>query len=493
VSKPSINAGDLDLARVTGAAWAAVRISNSPPLIFRFGGGLSRIDTGDDGAVTAQSLTPDRLRHHLARMAGWYRRERGGRRRRDALPPLHVVHDMLACPDPPVPRLSRIVGAPVFAQDGSLRTTPGYDPNSQTYLASDVLGGESVPREPTGADVERANRLIVEELLGDFPFVADADRAHTVALLLLPFLREFIDGPTPLHLIEKPTPGTGASLLADVVTLPFLGRPAPVMTEASNEEEWRKRITAKLMTASPIVLLDNLRGRLDSAALSSAITGTTWEDRSLGRSETVHAPIRCAWMGTANNPSLSNEIARRSIRIRLDARMERPWLRNQFRRPDLRAWSLRHRRALVTAILTIGQAWLANDRPEGTPILGTFENWARVMGGVLSAIGVPGFLANLAALYRDADSEGAAWQRFVERWSQTYGSHPVGVAELWPLVNEDALDLDLGEGGERSQKTRLGKRLGHMRDRQFGERRIVAAGTLQGAARWRLQSVAVNE
>ena len=37
--------------------------------------------------------------------------------------------------------------------------------------------------------------------------------------MLLPFVRELIDGPTPLHLIEKPTPGTGGTLLATVAAL----------------------------------------------------------------------------------------------------------------------------------------------------------------------------------------------------------------------------------------------------------------------------------
>ena len=37
------------------------------------------------------------------------------------------------------------------------------------------------------------------ELLGDFPFTGDAERPHAVGFLLLPFLRELVDGPTPIH------------------------------------------------------------------------------------------------------------------------------------------------------------------------------------------------------------------------------------------------------------------------------------------------------
>ncbi len=38
----------------------------------------------------------------------------------------------------------------------------------------------------------------------------------------------------------------------------------------------------------------------------------------------VRRPARCAWVVTANNPAVSTEIARRSIRIRLDPRRDRP-------------------------------------------------------------------------------------------------------------------------------------------------------------------------
>ena len=38
-------------------------------------------------------------------------------------------------------------------------------------------------------------------------------------------------------------------------------------------------------------------------------------------------PIRCVWIATGNNPEFSNEMARRLVRIRLDANVERPWQR----------------------------------------------------------------------------------------------------------------------------------------------------------------------
>ena len=117
--------------------------------------------------------------------------------------------------------------------------------------------------------------------------------AHAVALLLLGFLRSMIDGPTPLHLIEKPTPGTGATLMVDAIATILTGAGASVMTEGRDDEEWRKRVTAKLRQIPSIVLIDNLRHKLDSSAVAAALTAPFWEDRILGVSEMARLPIRC--------------------------------------------------------------------------------------------------------------------------------------------------------------------------------------------------------
>src|SRR5205085_351004 len=113
-----------------------------------------------------------------------------------------------------------------------------------------------------------------------------------------------------------------------------------------------KRITAKLRSGSPFILIDNLRHRLDSAAVSAGITTTTWEDRILGVSEVARLPVRCAWMATGNNPAMSTEIARRTVRIRMDAKLDRPWLRTGFRHANLRHWATDNRGLLVWSALT---------------------------------------------------------------------------------------------------------------------------------------------
>jgi hypothetical protein len=476
---PEVDAGDHDLARVSTSALAALLIANDPPKLFRYGGLPTRIESDDSQLPVVHALNQDRMRYELARRMRW-QNDRG-----PALPPTYVVRDILATPDLPLPVLSRIVGAPVIAPDGSLHIEAGYSPTSRCfYHPAQDFSLRPIADSPTPEHVSQARDLIME-LVWDFPFVSDAERAHAIGLLLLPFVRDLIDGPTPLHLIEKPSPGTGASLLASVLTHPAIGFDLPVMTEGTSEADWRKRITAKLREGPSIVLLDNLKGRLDSAALSAAITSRAWEDRILGLSEVLRCPVRCVWLATGNNPRLSNELARRTVRIRLDAKMERPFERHNFRHEGLFAWTRDHRGDLIWAALVLARAWLAAERPSGQRSLGMFESWARTVGGILNLAAIPGFLENTSQLYETADEEGALWRALFSAWWEKYGETPVGVTDLFELAG----DFDLGSGTERSQKTRLGKLLRQVRDRQFGKLRILAAGTYQGAQIWRLAQV----
>ena len=75
-----------------------------------------------------------------------------------------------------------------------------------------------------------------------FPFDGNPDRAHAVCALLLPIGRDLIEGPTPLHTFEKPTPGTGASLLVQLLCYLACGSVPAAMTPPQDEAEWRRTL-----------------------------------------------------------------------------------------------------------------------------------------------------------------------------------------------------------------------------------------------------------
>ena len=494
--RPEIYAGDRDLGEVIDEAWSAVEQFNMPPSLFRFGSKVS-IVADDDGRPIIRQMTPDSWREILARSGRWFRvtqketiDENGEiaikHIRKDTKAPGDVARCMLAGEGGSLPVLIRIVGTPIMAPSGRIVQKAGYNKETRCWYAPGPLSIRPVPSQPTAPEIEAAREMIVTELLGDFPFVEEADRANTLALFLLHFVREVIDGPTPLHLIEKPSPGSGASLMLDAMGTVICGSPPGVITEAREEEEWRKRITSTLLNSPELFIIDNLSRMLDSASLSAALTTRVWGDRRLGVSENVSIPIRCCWAATGNNPSVSNEIARRCISIRIDPKVARPWERKGFRHPNLLEWADKNRAQLVHAALTLLRAWVAAGRPEGSESLGSYERWSAIMGGVLSVAGVEGFMLNRARFYSRADRESATWLGFIEAWWERFRDEPVGVRELWAVVDAIEVPFDLGRGSERAQKTRLGTSLARTVDRRFviGQRSLkveAVAGKKNGA------------
>ena len=496
---PWIDASAQDVRLLAEQAWAAIRRLNDPaPTLFRFGGQLVRLERGEDGALVPVELSEARTAHLLARAANWYKPVRGGPGPGDGdgagggrvivRPPGFLVRDLLADPEPPLPVLRRIVEAPVLGPDGALQTIPGYHPENKTYYDPPPgLQVPPVPEAPTDADMARARSLLLDDLLVDFPFVSDADRAHAVALLLLPLVRDLIPGPTPLHLIEAPTEGSGKGLLAEVCLLPAYGRRFGALPAGRDGDEWRKAITSVLRAGHGAVVIDNIVRPLDSGDLAAALTATTWEDRLLGKTELLRLPVRCVWVATANNPVVSREIMRRCVRIRIDPRVDEPWRREGFKHAPLRAWAETHRGELIWAALTLVQHWLAQGRPPASVRpLGSFEAWAEVLGGILHAAGIPGFLQNLDEFYREANTETAAWRAFVAAWWEQFAQAPVLARELLPLALE-VDGLEVRGKDEAAQARSLGKKLEKMRDRVIGGYRIERAGTDARAIRWRLR------
>ena len=486
---PEINAGIADLARVTELAWNAVLKANNPPYLFRQGYSLVRLEKDEKGAPLLRTVNVDVMRHEFARVARWYNvvTRNNNRTRETTKPPLDVVRNFLATPNPQLPAINRIIEAPVFAADGFLQTKPGFHSSTGMYYAP--VGNLNIPDIPTNPSAENVKhaRELVREMICDFPFVSEADRAHAIALFLLPFARDLIDGPTPCHLIEAPTPGSGKGLLVDVLLRAAFGRHIGIVTQAHNGDEWRKRLTAQFRALRGAILIDNVTKILDSGELAAALTAIHWEDRILTRSEVMKVPVRCVWACTANNPTMSTEIARRCIRVRLDPGVERPWIaRNQFEHESLRSWADKNRGNLIKAALILIQAWLfaGRPKPECKP-LGSFEDWSEVIGGILKTAGIKGFLSNLTEFYEMADLEGTIWRDFVSAWWGMYKSEKVSVAKLFDIAESEE-GFDLVGYTDRAQRISFGRQLARQKDRVIGDYRIMYCGTVQRVAQWRL-------
>jgi hypothetical protein len=433
------------------------------------------------------------MREVLARAACWLRPTPQGPL--PVPPPEVVAQALLERPHQDLPVLRGVVRSPILTEEGII-VTPGYDAATGLYYAPGpgLEGMPPVPDQPAAEDVAEAKRLLLEELLGDFPFDSQASRAAAMAMLLTPFLRELIDGPTPLFLVDKPTPGAGATLLATVAATVATGEPPSYLSPREGEEEWRKAATSVLLQGAGLVLIDNVKA-LSSATLSSAITAAVWSDRLLGRNSIITLPNRALWVATGNNPTLSLELARRCVRVRLEPPSERPWTRTGFRHPHLLRWVRENRGRLVWACLVLARHWLAHGRPSPScPRPGMFEAWAETVGGVLEAAGIQGFLENTLEVYEEAEAS-----PFLERarglltlWWQRFGEREVTAGQLLEAAQQEGLEEEpAGKREKDRQARRLGTLLRQLRGRVFDLEATTVRVTKTGVDRtrqghWRL-------
>ena len=427
-------------------AYARIRTANEKdPQIFQYMEALARIEDNAESIPRIVVLDKDKYRTEVNKITTWLKTKMIGESvtlrkvamERDVSD--HLFGDRYSG----YPNLLGLTKTPVFTRDGDLVTVPGYHSASGLFYKPDnSLDVPQVSKAPTEEEVYEAKRLFIEEAFGDFPLggksrdeiVAEGlDGAgipavtHAIGMVLLMFCRDMVRGPTPGHLLTKPSPGTGASLLTDVCTTIANGEVTAAMTIPSSDEEMQKSLVATMSDGSNIVYYDNIDKDVNSGGLASAMTAPKVKGRLLGHSKNLEAEVRCIWILCGNNVRLSDELVRRLLMVDLDARMAHPEDRSGWRHDDILEWVRQNRGRLVWAALTLIQNWIAKGRPlQSKNILNSFENWSRVIGGIVAEAGLGGFLENRQQLKeRASDSSGSDIDYFLEAWWETFMNKPI--------------------------------------------------------------------
>ena len=273
-----------------------------------------------------------------------------------------------------VPVLLGVVHTPQLRVDGSLLTTPGYDPQTQLLFKPDGEHFPEIPEHPSKEDAQRALEA-VKQAIATFPFSAEADRSVALSLLLTGVCRRTLDF-APLHAITAPAPGTGKSLLIDLASILLSGQPAPVLSAEIDAAEFEKRLGASLMSGDAVISFDNCTKPLDHTLLCQALSQSRLNLRVLGYSQNRDVTMSALLTATGNNLILQGDLPRRSLRCAIDAKVERPELR-VFPGTHIQTEFRRRRGELVAALLTILRAYQVSGVISNQPPLGGFEMWSR--------------------------------------------------------------------------------------------------------------------
>jgi hypothetical protein len=367
--------------------------------------------------------------------------------------------------------LRGIVSYPVFLGDELVLAQPGWNEGGIYY--DEPIELEDLQPRADGA------LACFDDLTTDFPFRCDASRENSYGLMLTPLLAPAIRGNIPNHLVLAPLERTGKGLLIDVeLGIVILGEDAaPVMQLGNTEEEREKRITAAILEGATVTHFDNLPAEqiLDSPSVASLATSCIWRGRILGRSQIIRLPNTLIPIFSGNNPKATGELTKRSVPIALQPKDEHPEERDDFKHPDIRGYARQRRRAVLEALLGIVIAWRDAGRPASPHMIrmGGFEEWVRVVGGVLALAGASTWMTNFSSWIRAGDEFAADAAVLVEHWLKVHGAAEVTAANILAMARQLEVFPRVFVGVETGTAIRLARQvLNPLESRPVGGRLV---------------------
>lgn len=273
------------------------------------------------------------------------------------------------------------VQLPVIREDGTLELLPeGYDAQTGIYT---VPGGLKFPMD---WDVAQGKAWF-RKWFGGMPFADERSESVLLAGLLVLFIRHLPGGSSlrPGILFEANMAGSGKSVCGKACCSIVLGY-APVGKKKAREE-MDKEIEAHLRSKSPVIFLDNLYGSLKSATLDQLITSKVVTFRAMGGQSIVTLRNDAPVIVTGNDLEKNEDAFRRYLQCLLfetgdpNKRKVEHMLDDDVLSGD--DW----RRDALAALWSFIKCWDAKGRPAGETTLGSFEQFSRLMGGIVTSCG----------------------------------------------------------------------------------------------------------
>ncbi|RWR45697.1 hypothetical protein EOW65_15775 [Sinirhodobacter ferrireducens] len=490
-------------------AMHAIEAGNRPtgkPTLFQRNGQWVEIRwQGDPLRAVIVELDRKTFGSRLNEITDWRKRAGEGDHFRYVSAPDDVVQQVFDHPEKPVPELRGVISVPMYSEDGKLIMIPGYHSSGYFYAPPDGLEVIRPSRSLTPADLAKARETLVD-ILCDFEMDgvsrADLERAvlrgegekcwakgttavppsflSAVGFLLEQLVRPMISGPVMPLLISKTARRAGGGLLASILQVIVSGTTG-MRPLAASEEERRKSIIGALRSGASVIAWDNLPSSrvIDSPTLATLFTEGVYVDRELGQSKDITINVTTSFMLIGNRPRMTDELIQRMTLLELVPQTANPEKRTGWKHAALPAHVSEHRGEILSALLVLVENWIAKGmpKPKHAPIIGRFERYRHVIGGILEAAS-PHWTSwqsnrdKLATVAGDEQEDG--WVSLFDTWVEKHGLGEKGRLEVHALTDlacENEILLDVGrvrDGGQFDYASKsFGSALSGMQDRLF--------------------------
>jgi len=270
---------------------------------------------------------------------------------------------------------------PVTRESGRIELLPpGYDAESMTYTH------EAAP-EIVPMDMEKA-KAFIGELLAEFAFAGDGGRSNAVAIaaMLTVFASRLLPKGAlrPCFIYMGNAEGCGKTLLARLACVPYAA--ADVRGAPATEEEFEKVLLSAVIGGRKVLLLDNVKGHLNSAKLEGFLTAPRYTGRILGVSKEFSGEVDTTVLLTGNRLTISPDLRRRTLFVELFMRELRAENRHFNRILDDAAINEK-RPQVLSALWQLIRAWDDAGRPKASRDNTSFPRWCHTIGGIVEYAG----------------------------------------------------------------------------------------------------------
>lgn len=337
-----------------------------------------------------------------------------------------------------LPPLSGVVRQPYFREsDGELITQPGYDKISQRFGVFDVR--QFVIPEPT-LEAAKAALVLLEDLLAEFHFVADTDKAAALSAIFTAVVRPTLAHAPAFH-VKAPVFGSGKTYLCELIGA-FAGPGCNAkVSYPTTSEEATKVILSLLMSSPAVIEFDDMdTDWIPHGTIKRMLTTDKITDRILGVSKTATVSTRTLFLGSGNNVGPIRDLLRRVLTIHIDPRTATPATMSYRGLP---VEKVRQQRGVyVSAVLTIIQAWrkAGSPRAEVDSIVTFGGAWSDYCRHPLIWLGHPDpATALLNQVQHDPESD--ALGGLMSEWWAAFGSTPTTVRKAVEMAEQRYLAL----------------------------------------------------
>jgi hypothetical protein len=387
-----------------------------------------------------------------------------------------------------MPLINRIFNVPIpIIHDNKIAFPKrGYDRRFSSWLPYNA------PQiEDDNMSLEDAKKVI-DFVFGEFCFKSDQDKTNAIAGFITPFLRGLFKSfstRTPVFVYEANRERAGKDYCANLTGILYEGSPLeepPISTgdKFQTVDELKKKLLSAMIYGRKRLHFSNNKGYINNAIFESVTTAEKYSDRILGRSEILTFNNEMDFSLSGNTGmTLTPDLANRCRFVRLFLDIENANAR-VFKTPDLQGWLKENRNLVLSALYSLVKNWIVSNSPPGKIPFASFQEWAKICGGVLEAAGYGSPCIN------DIDTSGIAFdtettemKTLFEICFEKYPNKWIDRHTIIELVKATE-DFGYIDWNNKSDQTKFGLKVVKFVGRIFSDIKLVVKDKSARTARW---------